>query len=110
MTARDGEVLALDVEGHDGAAMLQDGRDDGADALAAAGAGDGEVMAAAPAMGVVVGVAQKPALVARQRQAGPVAGKAVDIGLVHPSGAPRAGARGAILADPWIDQGRDGKG
>ena len=94
---RDGEVLALDVETDHGAAVIEDRRDHGGDALAAAGARDHRVVAAAPAPGVG-GVAQHVAAPLGERQAGLVAREAGDVLGRHPARAPGAALGGAVAA------------
>ena len=103
VAARDGEILALDIQDHDRPLVIEDRRDHGADALAAACAGDNEVMPAAPSLRIVLDVAQEFALVQGEGQAGLVALQPGHVTRVHPSRLPRAGAGFAVAANARIE-------
>ena len=101
--SRDREILALDVQDHDWPLVIEDRRNHGADALAAACAGDDEVMPAAPSLRIVLDVAQELALVQGEGEAGLVALQLGDVTRVHPSRLPWAGAGFAVAANARIE-------
>ncbi|MEF9604887.1 hypothetical protein O4J55_22205, partial [Paracoccus sp. PXZ] len=103
---RDREILALDVEDDDRPLVIEDRRDNSADALAAACAGDDEVMTAAPSLRIVLNVAQELALVQGEGQAGLVAHKLGNVAWVHPSRLPRPSAGFSVSANARIEDRR----